>query len=519
MIGNTANRVLLVTFVTLCGLVNFLMMMGWLQSSGEISNPFKSKRIPTTQVVIPPYLLAPPQASNGHASFEEQSLRYCLSAYEASPFNKEASDDAVYMKQKLRDRFAPPPRILHFIFIGDVEDQYIRFTFTDFIMIRAAYFRLQPDEIYLHSNVPPLDSPLWDLIQPMISARKELVAITEIYGNKVTGKAHFSDVARLRVLQEYGGMYMDIDSICLKPFSKSMWDPPSGLTMGWESQKRNHIGCGVIIARKDSMYLTRWLELYKTFNDEEWADHTVVMAGKLAKEFPDEIDVLPETHFYRPSWEPEDRMLLWDEQPGDEINMFNFSKAYAPHYWGTFARGAGKIERMTPQTILTENVGIHQILRPLLPNPYFSIVLHCKDNSQQEYWKMQNSIDSILNQTFPLWEIMLVDESPQAACSHYVMNDLVTQLPRLKNHLPKSIRKVQFVRDQRMKGFTKGVWLIDLGAGREFSHSGVLTSALNGFRDDSDKRVWQIDGEKRVQFVYDPRKGVSHIPRPFVSTE
>ena len=140
-------------------------------------------------------------------------------------------------------------------------------------MIRAAYFRLQPDEIYLHSNVPPLDSPLWDLIQPMISARKELVAITEIYGNKVTGKAHFSDVARLRVLQEYGGMYMDIDSICLKPFSKSMWDPPSGLTMGWESQIRNHIGCGVIIARKDSMYLTRWLESYKTFNDKEWADH------------------------------------------------------------------------------------------------------------------------------------------------------------------------------------------------------------------------------------------------------
>ena len=101
------------------------------------------------------------------------------------------------------------------------------------------------------------------------------------------------------------------------------------------------------------------------------------MAGKLAKEFPDEIDVLPETHFYRPSWKARNFKLLWEERPVDDINMFNFSEAYAPHYWGTLARKAGRITHMTPQTILKENVGIHQILRPLLPNPYFSIAFNC----------------------------------------------------------------------------------------------------------------------------------------------
>ena len=244
-------RYLLVIFLTLCSLVH-VAIMGWLRGTGDTILFQLNEQRPSDNIVIPPYLIAPPQASNGYASFDEQCLRYCLSAYDASPYNKEASDDVDYHKQKLRvdqKHSPPPPRILHFIFIGDLGEKYIRFTFTDYIMIRAAYFRLQPDEIYLHSNAAPLDSPLWDLIQPMISVRKHLEPISVICGNVVTGKAHILDIARLKVLQEYGGMYMDIDSICLKPFTKGMWDPPSGLTMGYEHKSIDHIGCGVIIAR------------------------------------------------------------------------------------------------------------------------------------------------------------------------------------------------------------------------------------------------------------------------------
>lgn len=73
----------------------------------------------------------------------------------------------------------------------------VHFTFMDYLTIRSAYFRLQSDGIYLHTNMPCAPSPLWDMIHPMIAQHKHLEAITEIYGNKVTGRAHISDIARL----------------------------------------------------------------------------------------------------------------------------------------------------------------------------------------------------------------------------------------------------------------------------------------------------------------------------------
>lgn len=217
----------------------FLLVVCFVQyfsfSRSKVEEITTTAPIVSNDDTVPPYLMSPPQASNGYETFEQQCLRNCLSAYEASPATK-AGRKNVTARSHLREdrRYLPPPRILHFLFIGDInKDSSIRFTFTDYLMIRSAYFRLQSDEIYLHSNVPPLDSPLWELIRPMISERKHLEPITEIYGRRVTGKAHVSDIARLRVLQEYGGMYMDIDSLSLRPFSEEMWDPPSGMTMGY----------------------------------------------------------------------------------------------------------------------------------------------------------------------------------------------------------------------------------------------------------------------------------------------
>lgn len=261
------------------------------------------------------------------------------------------------------------------------------------------------------------------------------------------------------------------------------------------------------------MFLKRWLESYTTFDDSRWADHTVLMAGKLAREHPDEIDVLPETHFYRPSWRPGSIDLLWKERPANDINLVDFSKAYAPHYWGTFARKSGRIQRMTPHTVLHENAGIHQILRPLLPHPYFSIAVRC-DVDRNSYWKIQNSLESIIKQSFPLWEIILVDSGSGSECVQYIMNEIVPKLERLHKHLPKSIRHVHVRDGQPMKDYTRGIWLVELDAGRELSETSSLENALNIFRD-GDKFLWHFDGGKEIEFVYDSSKGIFRVPRPF----
>lgn len=332
------------------------------------------------------------QASNGYSTFAQQCRQGCLSAYEASPAYN------ISMPQVDADA---PPRLLHFIFLGETK---VSFTFMDYLVIRAAYFRLQPESIYLHTNVACLDSPLWDLIRPMIGKHLIFKPVTEIYGNAVSGLAHFSDIARIQVLQKYGGLYMDIDSLSLRPFSDEMWDPPKGLSMGYQYKPFNHVGCGVIVARKKSPFLQRWMESYKTFNDTHWDTHTVKMAGELAAKHPDEITLYPETHFYVPSFMKEHLDMLWQEQPVNSTKRWPFATGYAPHYWGSMARFMGKIQRMTPSTILKENVAIHQILRALLPHPFFSVVVDCKKETD-----VQKTLSTVQGQTFSLWEVLLVD--------------------------------------------------------------------------------------------------------------
>ena len=239
---------------------------------------------------IPPLLIQPPQPNNNNQSFAEQAIISCLSAYEASPAYNSPRQPVVDNDKE----DAPPPRIIHFIFLGDNNNnnnnnmtptttgsssssQRLYFTFLDYLIVRAAYFRIQPDAIYLHTTMPPADMPLWDLIKPMIAQLKHL----DEPPNTTTGSAaaaaarqskDISILARLQVLQEYGGLYMDIDTLALRRFTDDMWNPPTGCAaaiMGYYQDNKPDIdGCGIIVAKKSSVFLQKWMESYQTYTND-----------------------------------------------------------------------------------------------------------------------------------------------------------------------------------------------------------------------------------------------------------
>ena len=159
------------------------------------------------------------------------------------------------------------------------------------------------------------------------------------------------------------------------------------------------------------------------------------MPWNLSQEYPNEIDLLPESHFYRPCYYELDK--LWNEFPSDYTYLEEFELSYAPHYYGTISRKDGHIGRMTPSTVLNENRAIHQILRPLLPHPYFSIVVNCTSNDS-----VKRTIQSIVTQSFPLWEIMLIESSSDRQCFDYVRTIIIPNTPKFQKELLQSIRLV-----------------------------------------------------------------------------
>lgn len=206
------------------------------------------------------------------------------------------------------------PNIIHFIF-GLVDDFGKKpFSIIHYLAIKSADEINKPDNIYLYYNFLPTGY-WWDRVinEDLI----ELVSIdnfSDIFGNKLRHYAHKADVLRLMILIEYGGIYLDIDTICLKPLNPFL---SNNCSMGEEECNGVKYGLcnAVIIAEKNSLFLKYWLATYKYFrskgHDKYWGEHSIIVPFRISKLFPNLINVLPSSYFFYPSYSERDLRLLF----------------------------------------------------------------------------------------------------------------------------------------------------------------------------------------------------------------
>jgi mannosyltransferase OCH1-like enzyme len=94
------------------------------------------------------------------------------------------------------------------------------------------------------------------------------------------------------VLQQFGGVYLDIDTFIIRPFAPlSLYSYDT--VLGMEARTLNFLRgpnsdqemdpkglCNaVIISRPRSTFLQRWLNSYEAFDEKKWAEHSVVSVG------------------------------------------------------------------------------------------------------------------------------------------------------------------------------------------------------------------------------------------------
>jgi hypothetical protein len=86
----------------------------------------------------------------------------------------------------------------------------------------------------------------------MLTFRK-VDLISEVLGRPVTNYAHRADVLRLQVLEEFGGIYLDLDVVSLKPLDDLL---DREFIMGQE-------GVGKLIRKKKGCYFYLLICLYR----------------------------------------------------------------------------------------------------------------------------------------------------------------------------------------------------------------------------------------------------------------
>jgi hypothetical protein len=208
------------------------------------------------------------------------------------------------------------------------------------VAVETARLVNRPDQIVFWYEHEPAGE-WWERSRPHLTLHK-IEAPTEVFGRPLLHPAHQADVVRLRALLEHGGVYVDSDVWCLRPFAEL---GHCGFWMG--RQGRRYGLCNATMGgERDSPFAARWLEAYQTFRsqgrDQHWDEHSVRIPLALAEQHPEEITVFPETHFFHPLWGELHRCF----HAGHAAKL---RSSYSVHLWESICWNW--LEQLGPQTI------------------------------------------------------------------------------------------------------------------------------------------------------------------------
>lgn len=158
------------------------------------------------------------------------------------------------------------PNYVHFIFF---DITYI--TYVTAVCVLAAFKNQKPDKIFFHTNVKEFTGPHWIKIRKTLGTVLHVTHIempTTVFGQKFRKEWlpwHAGDVTRIRVLMQYGGIFLDNDSYIVRSLDVfRKYEITIGIT------DREYLGSQVIIAHKDARFLKLWLESYRIYHPEDW---------------------------------------------------------------------------------------------------------------------------------------------------------------------------------------------------------------------------------------------------------
>lgn len=221
------------------------------------------------------------------------------------------------------------PKIFHFVFgfkdNGDIP-------YYGYMAIRSALHFNPGWKAYYYTMHEP-SGKNWDKIRDNVTV--VLIEDFEYFGNsKLHHYAHKSDIIRMLVLANVGGVYLDIDSITRRSFDDLL---EHDFVMGVQaagSDSSSGLCNAIMLGKANAPFIRRWLAEYDYFRskgrDDLWDYHSVKLPVKLATEHPEEITVLGYRAFFFPLWASIDRALFSE---GSAVFRSEFELAYCFHLW------------------------------------------------------------------------------------------------------------------------------------------------------------------------------------------
>ena len=121
-----------------------------------------------------------------------------------------------YKSRIIKDNENKIPNVIHYVF--GLKKQTEEFLFVYYLSVLSASKVNDPDKIYFYYHYEPF-GPWWEKLKKIKNITFEKVDIPTHMGNKpIKHVAHKADKIRMDKLYERGGVYMDIDTISVRPY-------------------------------------------------------------------------------------------------------------------------------------------------------------------------------------------------------------------------------------------------------------------------------------------------------------
>lgn len=260
----------------------------------------------------------------------------------------------------------PMPKLVHFTWA--LKPDGAELDFLGYLAIRAALVSLTPDVTKLHHTYLNQDNQYWQKLKDNVTLVYHAPNTKEIH------VAHKSDVMRLNLLRTEGGIYLDMDAYALKPFD-TLLRSTRDLVLGHEGGNRWGLCNAIMLARKNSTFVERWIDRYSSFDSSQWNYHSVILPKEMSAEYLDEICTLSPTVFFWPTWtyahitymheELSDAEAAQVQEQLDEYGGVLYENQLAYHAWNQMA-----YERytrfLTPNIMQSRNTRFNMLMRRFL---------------------------------------------------------------------------------------------------------------------------------------------------------
>jgi len=229
-----------------------------------------------------------------------------------------------------------------------------------YLSVKSAHQRSGATEIVLWCDELP-EGEWWERTKPYVNIQR-VIAPKAIFGKPITQPAHKSDVIRLMVLNEHGGIYADTDVIIVKPFTDLL---DNQFVMGQQGVRGAEGLCpATMLGAKGSEFGKKWLAGFKDSfgggppGSPTWCTHSVNYPLWLAQQIPQRITILDHLAFFWPLYHQKHVEAIFENK------SFPNDNAYSHHLWES--SGKKYLDNMTIEKIKNGNSLFSSITKDLI---------------------------------------------------------------------------------------------------------------------------------------------------------